>query len=714
MIDSDPVLWRSRPFHVDSWLDLPPSIDENFPFEGFVAREHEVLRLSSMINPARNRGGTTILVTGERGSGKTSLVNFALFHAAVEARFGPYWTTLDYQDDKDIENTKNTYRRHILNGDIWREWAETEWWSSVSTPDDDAPPLSRLVPGWGKKRRRNQELTDEESQKAQESLEKLRTWQKAAITRAISNRSRGVINDQALVLLDVHVPLPEAHLSPRQILTRTLRRLYFRLVNSGLADANPDFVRNARLAYLRSMAKGAKLLEKDRYVSSFRAGLEKGQVGLAARQERELAWELAVELERADETELGDDLQLLLQDLARLRLGGEGVLKRSLRSLAGTFGDIKKFFFGTDMLRIHPVIVFDELDKAVDIPSTQPSLKTTDNMDKLAARLAERLGPTKSDDKAKPPDKSDPTFLARTVASLKTVLTAQGASFIFIAGPEHAQRWSGQESHAENLRSVFSDRFHVPRLPIVQTKKILKSHIQEDIGDEHLDHLTRAMQFISGGIFRSVVRLLREAQLGDEARYRESMAQTGEAGEDRTEQLQRGDRNIILHQLEEVLCRRPKIGTTGMKPEASYNNIKQLARDYDIVRRGANTLLRRLVEQEMPNEATRVAGIEFAAEDAMVGAIKQAYLTLRNISKIYMNRGAGPVPVSKIVPTMINDRQMKLAAKWFSSEENILGGTHIEFIKIIVDGMRDIEDEELTSIADNVQFDTTAEAPFPL
>lgn len=564
-----------------------------------------------MLNPLRNPGGTTVLVTGERGAGKTSLVNAALFHASLLARFEDGWLT--------PPEATEARTGSLLTSDTWDHWAKTEWFATNTPPE-----VSRWKLNW----MRN---IDEQDLVAER---KKLLEQQAKLQQQRSTRLKGF---EAVVLLDVHVPFPESFLTHRQILSRTLRRLYFRLVSAGLADANPQFVRNARLAYLRSVASSFKETSSEKYVASFESGLQKGELGFAAKQELELSWELAIELERSDTSELGDDIQLLLEDLARLRLGGEGLLKRASRALTGMFTTAKDFFQGTEQLRIHPVIIFDEIDKAL------PPIK----------------GEHPKQDGPDSPDKT--SYLARAVGALKTVLTAHGATFVFIAGSEHAQRWSSSthdSRDAEMLRSVFPDRFHVRRLSLAKIDALLSEYC---LGLEHLpaDHpcraaavrvaqiepeiLSRALRYVSGGLMRSVARLLREAQLKNRA-----------TADDR--------RCFHRIHLAEVLT-----GLDAKKAGSAprfENNLRALAQSDAVVDKAHLQLVEEVAALELPSAATRVAGKGYALADAMWGAASRTLEALRRVDRVHDPK-AGDFPAARLLNELTTDTELIEWCEWF-------------------------------------------------
>ncbi len=604
-----------------------------------------------MIDPHRNPGGTTVLITGERGAGKTSLVNAAIFHASMVSRFGTGWliSSPPVNEENATASTSDgsgpgIARKLILDEEAWKDWEKIE--TEATTPVARRKPyLLRGFRGGG---------ADAEIPEADQRVREARN-------KARETRAKNILQNHAIVLLDVHVPLPESDINEHQVLSRTLRRLYFRLVTAGIADANPEFVRNARLAYIRSVARDIEYSKASKYTQSFSAGMEKGEVGIAAKQEMELSWELTITLEKSTSQEMGDDLQLLLEDLARLRLGGEGILKRSIRSLKGMFEDIVDFFAGTERLRIHPVIIFDEIDKAISLPSKEGM-----------------PGQPSSDDRLQQ--------LSRIVGALKTVLTAHGASFIFISGPEHARLWSSagrnEAKRSGNLRSVFSDRFHARRLGYEDVLKMIEKCLADPTSDLEqkvgVETLTAAAHYVSGGLMRSLVRMLREAQLKNRTPAR--------------------DRGVTTLDLCEVLA-----ATTRKQEQKLIDTIESLAASDRVVVGAQERLITYVQEMEAPSAATRVAGKFYALRDAMWPVAQSAYEALRGVAKTPQWK-ANPenhdaFPIQHVVLQLIASEGVADALLWIPratlGSSQIFGGElELVVIRKVLESMDEQEGEK--------------------
>lgn len=580
---------RLRHFDSDPWLDLPPAADAGpYPYEGFAGREADIITLSRLLDPRSNIGGSTVLISGLRGAGKTSMVNRAIFHAAMSGRF-----QLDGAQHAMAEQT--VIDEHgLLTSDGWRAWKQ--W------PPSSKANLKKL--GYAKNRIKQPFFTAQKD---------------------------------PFVFLNVYVPVPDAaKIEARDLLCRTVGRLYHRLVETGMADANPNFVRSVRIAHLRSMADKTTTKEsiKEKFLVSFEAGIKSGKnyAGIAAKQELELALEIAAEFARSDTLTLTEDLSRILQDLSTLRFGQETVARRAVDAIKASFGNLDAWLCGDNVLRIHPIVVYDELDKAFvpdDVRDSSSDDAVSSSMLESTATLASHSF----------------TRFFRVLSNLKTVLTASQVSYVFVCDETVAEQWSRPDCpEGDIIRSICPQRFHVGLLSENEVRSVLRDYINGTDGDVPVD-LAQAATFVSSGRYRSLVRLIRESGL---------MTQIEPEREP----------SLRAHKLAETLA------------GSSRFTIPELARSHTVVAEEVTAMLEELETSQLPNEMNRVFGRSEAVSDVLYVALRdmffqlwEALRELRDYAHFGRNADHERTIVNRHLVVMNTRSSLERLLAWFPREQ---------------------------------------------
>ncbi|MGA4842633.1 serine/threonine-protein kinase [Streptomyces sp. G45] len=238
-----------------------------------------------------------------------------------------------------------------------------------------------------------------------------------ALARAAAEQRRGE------ALLPVHLNVAR-RMEPDQLLFAVVRRIFETLDDRGLFARLPAEVREALLlAYTRtSLSFTQTHAEGSEYGAALGFGMQKGgplaslTPSLSMTGKKVSGRAMEASFLAYSETDVEHDLVRIIQllgDVDGTRPPPRRLLRRRRRS----------------RLRIHPVIVLDEVDKL------------TDNSTDAIADLEKLLG------------------------TLKNVLTARGAHFIVVAGPDlHDQVLKDADRGGGLYESVFAWRMYVPCL----------------------------------------------------------------------------------------------------------------------------------------------------------------------------------------------------------------------------------------------------------
>lgn len=299
------------------------------------------------------------------------------------------------------------------------------------------------------------------------------------VLRALAQTAAGWGRDDHLLL--VHLNVARA-MTADQLLFAVVRRVFEALDDSGLLPRLPPDVRNSLvMAYTRT-SLSFKQTQSDSSERGGTAGLgpSKGVLGalaptlsLTGRRTRSQAMEAA--FLAYSETDVEHDLvrivRLLNGDEGRPRSARRGFL-RGARPGRGR---------GEPRLRVHPVVVLDEVDKL------------TDNREEAIAQFEELLG------------------------RLKNVLTTRGAHFLVVAGPDlHDRALRDGDLGNGVYESVFSWRTYVPCLweapqrlvdGLIDSSGLQAQEGEPEVEPDLLNDLVRYFEFKARGVPR---RLLHE------------------------------------------------------------------------------------------------------------------------------------------------------------------------------------------------------------
>ena len=293
----------------------------DYPFLGFVERQAaQLLRLA--LGPGVQNGGA-VLITGRRGSGKTSAVNKAIYDCGLLGRGLPLLndTTGDGHRDREVFAALDTLALHhqpmalsIRQRDIRKSWRMDDW----------RPTLVLTVP----------------------------------------------INLSSPITADA-------------LTRRLVRQLYWSLANSGLAGLAPELVQQARMACLRTAAR-FKDLEDEQLKKSFSSSLQVSagdkhtlavEAGASAHEELMIARRLALEFDISTKEEMEEQMLQLLEAVDGTVFGRQPGLWERLGTVVEWYGE---WLAGLDKLhgdrglKVNVVFVLDELDKLEFSPDEPP------------------------------------------------------------------------------------------------------------------------------------------------------------------------------------------------------------------------------------------------------------------------------------------------------------------------------------------------------
>lgn len=395
-----------------------------YPFQRFVHRA-ALDDLRAWFDVGNFRGGA-ILVTGCRGSGKSSAVNRALYDASVLARGLP----------ASIRRTLPT-----------------------AAP---GAPLQLLAP-----------VTYYREFATLIAAAKL----KLDVPRPTEERAFGWTPT-----LVVEVPVNLARpLSGDALVRRVVRSLYAGLVRAGVAGFAPDLVASAREAYVRTVATVKDLSQerlKESFTNNYKVSLNDKngmavEAGIAAAREIELARMITLEFPVSTREELDEHLLRLLEDLdGTLFTRIEGLAQQLNRAADWAKLLVKRAraaasdaWFGTNGIAVHVVFVFDELDK-LETDAAAPTHGDAATQQAGGTGHTSGTGQTGGAGQtgaAHPePRAVDLVNNVETLANaIKPILAGGRASFVVVAGPGAAAEWVRAQSNPNGaLPSVFSRHVH--------------------------------------------------------------------------------------------------------------------------------------------------------------------------------------------------------------------------------------------------------------
>lgn len=280
------------------------AIDE-YPFQYFVERE-AAQRLRDALGVGLRKGGA-ILVTGRRGSGKTSAVNKAIYDCSLLGRVMPRPRVFNVGP--------------ALNDNVVFAAFDRQIESRTATPSSE--PLSLDTP---------------------------RDW-------------------RPIVVIDVSINL-SIPITPDALTRRIVRQLYWALVRAGVAGIVPELVAESRLACLRTVARFKDVESqslKERFRNEFEISLSRKEgaavtAGAAAQYELAIARQIALEYATSTKEEMDEELMRMLEQLDGTVYGASSGMFERLERLVEWFrGWLPRWH--EKGVRFNLVFILDELDK---------------------------------------------------------------------------------------------------------------------------------------------------------------------------------------------------------------------------------------------------------------------------------------------------------------------------------------------------------------
>lgn len=311
---SDPLAaGPRRGSHFDLQTDRRVVVVPSYPFHGFVGRD-ACATLRAWVGIGQFRGGA-VLVTGCRGSGKSSAVNKAIYDASVLSRAVP-------PKFFDLRT-----RRRPLE-------AYAEFDRLVAAQSDlrlEVPKAGARADGW-----------------------------------------------QPTLLVEVPINLARP-IPGEALIRRIVRSMYEALVRHGVAGLAPGLVASAREAYIRTVTAVQEMdnrTVKESFSNEYRVKLDSSEgaaieAGVAASHELELARTITLEFPRSDTHEMDEQLLRLLEEFDGTLFGGvdglSGQLGRVMdwwRAVGAAAANAPRgAWWGDRGVAVHTVFVMDELDK---------------------------------------------------------------------------------------------------------------------------------------------------------------------------------------------------------------------------------------------------------------------------------------------------------------------------------------------------------------
>lgn len=287
-----------------------------------------------------------------------------------------------------------------------------------------------------------------------------------ANAKAKLGKPRGKKPGTLLVPIAVDIARP---ISAEALLHRVVRRVYFSLVGHGVGALDPRVVRRARAAYLRSL--GESSVEVTERVKTA-LGMDTktlSKLTLDIEMEAEFAETIQQVVSKLSVEEAEDEI---LDTFAAAATGPLGARTHwaDLKSLGRTpvrklLAEMAKAWRDKPGTRVHPVIVFDELDK-LEPPDTSPRiLGRVDGTWGISLDGHQSLPvPTLLSGKLStdaPPSRSIGTA-GDVVRLLKILFSSRDVSAIAVGGWALEDEWLGEQAKPDPLlRSIFSRHVYV-------------------------------------------------------------------------------------------------------------------------------------------------------------------------------------------------------------------------------------------------------------
>ena len=367
---------------------------QGYPFLKVAGHAHALRRLEYFLSGQDASSGQSVLVTGERGAGKTTLVNQAIYNVSLLSRGELTYALSEAQTTAFPLPKDDVHLPFFERIDLFHKALNTGYSPKVIEPKDECRRL----------------------------------------------------------LLDVRITIARSIDAP-ELQKRIVRKFYFALVEYGIGILAPDILAAARWAYIRTLTKKETQRVSERLLHRINRQAEIGlnskeglaiRVGAFAQEELDLLREVTLELGGASFEDSEDDLQELLLKIRDTEFGlKEGVIGKIAtfwreipKSLRNGVIDANNKLWRIPPITVHPVFVFDELDKLNIVPNHNGE-QLNENRERFVKSL-EGL-----------------------VYHLKQVLTTGSATFIFIGGEDVAKDWGkafwsfhrpGQRSPSEKVK----------------------------------------------------------------------------------------------------------------------------------------------------------------------------------------------------------------------------------------------------------------------
>ena len=416
------------------------------PFTGCYGFEKQLQQLEHLLLTGKNDGGHCILITGFRGTGKTTLVNEALFHAGILGRgkilMGNKNDNIaDRYDDCIIENKEHNI--HAFQERI--QWLHQNKEEKLS--------IAGLAPD----------------------------------------------SSGSTILLEIRIDITRP-LSVDRLVQRIIKRFYLSLVEAGIAALAPDLVASARWAFVRSLCDMnfvEKTGLKEKIISRVSTKLSSPDsvsvdLGVEAQREFELSREIALALPKATLEENEDYLIRLIRELNAESFGAVRGAKEKLTrisrwiqgrtrylQLQSIRHDLKEWYNGIPPINVQVVVVFDELDKLTTRNETNENnnIANNDKSFSIISCSGDKLNIPAYLDREKPKKR-----VTEIVRELKPILTSGNATFIMVADERTAWEWLWENKNIGQdrlLHTIFSDHIHLGPLSFKDILTVVNYYFQE-------------------------------------------------------------------------------------------------------------------------------------------------------------------------------------------------------------------------------------------
>lgn len=405
------------------------------PFRGFIARP-EVRALRSWLGPGACFGGT-VLITGDRGSGKTSGVNRALFDCSVLGVLGC--------SDRDTATLFETLDG-VWEGDASKSWSQEEFRGAVV-------------------------------------------------------EERGASKDQPVrLLVPIYINLSR-RLDGTDLTRRVVRELYWALVRSGVVAFAPELVAEARKACFRTSATLREISDETLQKSftnesSFSINGKDGfiaEAAVAVHEEIQIARRMALEFGLSSPAEMDEQLLRLLDEINGTVYGDRpSPLQRVARigeSLKRRFRAARTGVIGRQGVRVSTVFILDEIDK-LDLWGARDRERPSESFLKGGAaeggsmsdgehriHISRELEALVSRAIPKPPERD---LFEEIITTIKPILTHGQSTFLLVAGTARGLRWNWRRRAGRSvLDSIVSEHVHFGLLDLRVAEGLLEGRVRE-------------------------------------------------------------------------------------------------------------------------------------------------------------------------------------------------------------------------------------------